>query len=84
MQEHLPNDISSRTPVSIVVLLLNLASSSKSAVLKALFRRYSAHCGTAVELFQTLFQTSHGGVVQGSGGAGAKASLDTPVRRQAH
>ena len=84
MQEHLPNDISSRTPVSIVVLLLNLVLSSKSAVLTALFRRHSASCGTAVELFQTMCQTSHGGVVQGSGGAGAKAPLDTPVRKQAH
>ena len=84
MQEHLRNDISSRTPFSIVVLLLRLPIRSKSAVFIGLFRRHSALCGTAVDLFQTLFQTSRSGVVQGSGEAIAKAPLDTPVRRQAH
>ena len=75
MQEHLRNDISSRTPFSIVVLLLRLPIRSKSAVFMGLFRRHSALCGTAVDLFQTLFQTSRSGVVQGSGGACAKALL---------
>ena len=70
-------------PTSIVVLSLRIVFSIKAQVLRyfSQLQRIKRNCR---KMFQTLFQTSHGGVVQGSGGAGAKAPLDTPVRRQAH